>query len=257
MIFDFSFYLTIAMILTGTAVCFDFLFLRKRKCSKSVSILLRYSKIFFPTLLIVWIVRSFIIQPYYVLTGSLEPTIMPGDFIAVEQFSYGLRLPVINKKVLPVGKPERGQIILFQWPKNPGIIFVKRVIGLPGDHVVYKNKQLYINGKRQKQKLLYTVNNTDIWEKFLYPVVFVKEEELYGIKHKICLQSLGGEANYCDLEVPSGHYFVMGDNRDNSDDSRQWGFVPEHNLIGKAFRIWFSWDSASKRVRWNRIGNVL
>ncbi|WP_230206112.1 signal peptidase I [Coxiella endosymbiont of Amblyomma americanum] len=216
------------------------------------------SKTFFPPLLIVWVVRSFIIQPYHVLTGSLEPSVMPGDFIMVEQFAYGLRFPVINKKIFSVNEPKRGQIVVFRWPKNLKIIFVKRVIGLPGDHIVYKHKQLYINGRQQKQKLLYKMNNSIDSLKGYPWTIYVKEEDLYSIKHRIYIHSVGGEIENCDLVVPSKHYFVMGDNRDNSDDSRQWGFVPEQNLIGKAFfRICFSWDSLNKHIRWRRFGSVL
>ena len=256
MILNFAFYMTIVVFLTGTIFLLDWLLLKKRRPPKTrTSSIVEYSKAFFPVLLIVWIVRSFIIQPYRVPTGSLEPTVMPGDFIAVEQFAYGLRFPVVNKKILPIGEPKRGQIVLFRWPKNQAIIFVKRVIGLPGDHIVYQNKQLYINGKKQKQKFLYTTNDISSWgyQRFVY----VKEEDLNGVKHKIYVQPTGGETENYDLVVSQGHYFMMGDNRDNSDDSRQWGFVPEKNLIGRAFGIWFSWDSLNKCIRWNRIGNWL
>ena len=159
MIVDFAFYLTVAVVLTGAISFIDKLFLKKRRSPKTkASLSIEYVKTFFPVLLIVWVVRSFIIQPYHVPTGSLEPTVMPGDFIAVEQFAYGLRLPVLNKKILPISEPKRGQIALFRWPKDPKIVFIKRVIGLPGDHIVYKNKRLYINGQEQKQNIFYKTN---------------------------------------------------------------------------------------------------
>ena len=256
MIPNFSFYMTIVVFLSGVISLLDWFFLKKRRSSKvKDSFIVKHSKSFFPVLLIVWIVRSFIIQPYRVPTGSLAPTVMPGDFIAVEQFAYGLRFPVINKKIFPIGEPKRGQIVLFRWPENRAIIFVKRVIGLPGDHIIYQNKQLYINGKKQKQKFLYTTNDINSWG--YRRLVYAKEEDLNGIKHKIYVQPTGGETEDYDLIIPRGYYFMMGDNRDNSNDSRQWGFVPEKNLIGKAFGIWLSWDSLNKYIRWNRIGNAL
>ena len=256
MILNFAFYMTIVVFLTGIISLLDWFSLRKHRSSKiKDSFIVEHSKAFFPVLLVVWIVRSFIIQPYRVPTGSLEPTVMPGDFIAVEQFAYGLRFPVINKKIFPIGEPKRGQIVLFRWPENRAIVFVKRVIGLPGDHIIYQHKQLYINSKKQKQKLLYTTN--DINSLGYHRLVYVKEEDLNGVKHKIYVQPTGGETENYDLVVPQGRYFMMGDNRDNSNDSRQWGFVPEQDLIGRAFGIWFSWDSLNKYIRWNRIGNGL
>lgn len=256
MILNFSFYMTILVFLSGIISLLDWLSLKKRRSSKIKDFFfVEYSKAFFPVLLVVWVVRSFIIQPYRVPTGSLEPTVMPGDFIAVEQFAYGLRFPVINKKIFQIGEPKRGQIVLFRWPENRAIIFVKRVIGLPGDHIIYQNKQLYINGKKQKQTFLYTTNDINSWG--YQRLVYVKEENLNGIKHKIYVQPIGGETENYDLVIPQGYYFMMGDNRDNSNDSRQWGFVPEKNLIGRAFGIWLSWDSLNKCIRWNRIGNGL
>ncbi|WP_267256996.1 signal peptidase I [Coxiella endosymbiont of Ornithodoros maritimus] len=256
MIVDFAFYLTVAVILTGVISFIDKLFLKKRRSPKAkASLSIEYAKIFFPVLLIVWVVRSFIIQPYHVPTGSLEPTVIPGDFIAVEQFAYGLRLPVFNKKILPISEPKRGEIALFRWPKDPKIVFIKRVIGLPGDHIVYKHKQLYINGQEQKQNFLYKTNDVSSWG--YRHIVNVKEENLDGVKHKIYVHPAGGETEDYNLIVPPRYYFMMGDNRDNSDDSRQWGFVPERDLIGKAFGIWMSWDKLLNQVRWDRIGNTL
>ncbi len=247
-IFDFSFYLTIAVIVTGLVALIDRLFFKKTSTATS------FLKDLFPILLVVWIVRSFIIQPYRVPTGSLEPTVMPGDFIAVKEFSYGLRLPVLHTKIIPTGEPKRGQIAVFRWPKNPKKVFVKRVIGTPGDHLVYKNKILYLNGKEQPQKFLYTTVDRSAWGQ---PIVQVRQENLNGIKHLIYVRPYGGETKDYDLVVPKGHYFMMGDNRDDSDDSRDWGFVPEDHLIGQAFGIWMSWDKDKWHIRWHRIGRPL
>ncbi|MEM9243919.1 MAG: signal peptidase I [Pseudomonadota bacterium] len=219
-----------------------------------------YSRSFLPVLIIVLIIRSFIFQINHVPTGSLFPTIVPGDYVLVEQYAYGLRLPVIHTKIAPVGEPQRGDIVVFRPPANPGgVNLIKRIIGLPGDHIVYKNRVLYINGKEATQKVLgsfhypFTAYND-------HPFVGeIREEDLLGIKHKIIIntgRSEDGQTVY-DFVVPKGYYFAMGDNRDDSDDSRMWGFVPEANLVGKAYRVLFSWDSMTHRPRWSRIWHKL
>ncbi len=254
----FAFYLLLAVIVTGLIMLFDKIYLYKKRClTKSPQpLLVEYARSLFPVLLTVLLVRSFLIQPYRVPTGSLEPTIMPGDFIAVNQFAYGLHMPATDITLIPTGSPKRGDIALFRWPKNPNIIFVKRVIGLPGDHIVYKNKTLTINGKIAKQTFI--KNMEDFGD---MPGderrVELKEEALSNVKHKIFVQAYGGELKKINLVVPAGHYFMMGDNRDNSDDSRFWGFVPKKYLIGKAFGIWMSWDPVHHHVRWNRIGKAI
>jgi signal peptidase I len=253
--FSFSFYLTLAVIVTGVINLLDKCYFRKRRTSDKSSHVVDYARAFFPILLIVWVMRSFIFQPYRVPTGSLEPTVMPGDFIAVEQFAYGLRMPVLNEKVINIQEPKRGDIALFRWPVNPHIVFVKRVIGLPGDHVVYKNKTLYINGVKAAQKFLYKTDDEGAWG--YRRAVYVKQENLLGIIHKIYVESGANETGEYNKIVPPGHYFMMGDNRDNSDDGRQWGFVPERNLIGKAFGVWMSWDAVQRKVRWDRVGKPL
>ncbi len=255
MSFDFAFYLTLVVLVTGALTFLDVLVFSKHRAKSGAkqSVILEYARAFFPVLLLVWVLRSFVIQPYRVPTGSLEPTVMPGDFIAVSQFSYGLRFPVLNTKFLNVSEPHRGDIALFRWPVNPKIIFVKRVIGLPGDHVVYKNKVLTVNGVRATQRFIkktYDYGNAPGQKRLVYEM----REDLGGVKHDIFIQPVGGETRNYDITVPPHAYFMMGDNRDNSDDSRSWGFVPEKNLIGKAFAIWFSWDPLHHRVRWNRVG---
>jgi signal peptidase I len=181
---------------------------------------------------------------------------MPGDFIAVSQFSYGLRLPVLRTKFLSIGEPQRGDIALFRWPVDPRIIFVKRVIGLPGDHLVYKDKVLTINGVKATQKFIqhtYDYGDGPGYKRLVYRL----QENLGDIQHGIFIQPVGGETQEVDVTVPAGQYFMMGDNRDDSDDSRSWGYVPEANLIGRAFGVWFSWDAVNHRVNWQRIGHAL
>ncbi|MCB1827510.1 MAG: signal peptidase I, partial [Coxiellaceae bacterium] len=228
-------------------------FARKRKkAGAKPTKLVEYSRSFFPALLAVWIIRSFLIQPYRVPTGSLEPTVMPGDFIAVQQYAYGLRVPVIRQKIVAIGEPKRGDVVLFFWPVNEGVRFVKRVVGVPGDHVEYRDKKLTINGVEIKQ----TPQGDAMSEEPGQAPTFVKkfQEDLLGVKHTIYIRPDRPARAAIDVTIPEGYYFMMGDNRDDSDDSRYWGLVPEKNLIGKAFGVWMSWDSNKHWPRFNRIG---
>jgi signal peptidase I len=254
---DFPLILTALVLVTGLICLIDALFFAKKRSEsgEKKSILIEYARSFFPVLLIVWVVRSFIVQPYRVPTGSLEPTIMPGDFIIVKQYAYGLRFPVTNTKMMATGEPKRGDIILF-WPPDHSDVFVKRLVGLPGDHIVYKNKTLSINGKEMPQT---SIEKTyDTLEDGRKVPVEKKQEDLMGIKHDIYLQmNNSNNQNDVDVTVPAGHYFMMGDNRDDSADSRVWGFVPDKDLIGQAFGVWMSWDNEHARIRWDRIGKAL
>lgn len=254
--FDVPFVLTSLVLLTGIISLFDIIFFAaRRKYSGKHSIIAEYSRSFFPVLLLVLVIRSFLIQPYRVPTGSLSPTVLPGDFIAVNQFAYGLRLPVLNCKIVNIGEPKRGDIALFRYPNDISILYVKRVVGLPGDHVVYRDKVLTINGKVMWQASIGM--DLDISSGFSMPVQ-VKIEQLGDITHKIFINPGRNLWNtVVDVVVPEGSYFMMGDNRDNSEDSRSWGFVPEENLVGKAFGIWMSWNPEKHGIRWNRIGTKI
>lgn len=254
--------LTLLVAATGLIALVDLLFFRrKRKAQeRKQPLIVENAYSFFGVLLLVWIVRSFIVQPYRVPTGSLQPTVVPGDFLIVNQYAYGLRFPVINNKLVAVGEPKRGDIALFYAPKSPSIVFVKRVIGLPGDHVEYRNKVLYINGKEMKQTSLGQAMDDEpaiAGNPEEHIPVAVEEEDLDGVKHRIFVALEGGIVGDVDVVVPPGQYFMMGDNRDNSDDSRMWGFVPENYLIGKAFGVFMSWDSLQNRIRWDRIGKAV
>jgi signal peptidase I len=232
-------------------ICFE----KKRKAAKTKEpMLVDYARSLWWIFLVVLVIRSFIIQPFRVPTGSLEPTIMPNDFIVVSQYAYGLRLPVWHKKILNIGEPKRGDIVVFRSPSEPGIDFVKRTIGLPGDHIVYKNKTLYINGKEMKQTYLGDAVDIDQSNEGGGSPVSVMQENLNGVKHRIYLFKQGGMPAHFDFTVPKGYYFMMGDNRDNSSDSRVWGFMPQSAIIGKALMIFFSWDNG---INWSRIGNKL
>ena len=228
-------------------------------------IIVDYAKSLFPVFFIVLILRSFIFEPFRIPSQSMMPNLWVGDFILVNKFSYGVRLPVLNIEIIDSGKPKNGDVAVFRYPVNPSINFIKRVIGIPGDHVVYRNKLLYINGKPMIQKDLGIYTGEGSGEKMTGATL--KNEDLLGVNHKILLELNKPELSHMyvsdfynngsiDLVVPEGQYFVMGDNRDGSHDGRFWGFVPETNLVGKAFMIWFNWD-VGQGLFWERIGNAI
>jgi len=230
-------------------------------------ILIDYAKSLFPIFFIVLVLRSFIFEPFRIPSQSMMPNLWVGDFILVNKFSYGVRLPVLNTEIFDTGKPVNGDVAVFRYPVKPSINFIKRVIGIPGDHVVYRNKMLYINGKPMPQKLIGPYQGEGSGEKMTRVQASQKNEDLLGAKHDILLVpgkpdmshmyfSSFYNQGYIDLVVPEGQYFVMGDNRDESHDSRFWGLVPEANLVGKAFMIWFNWD-VGHGLFWERIGNTI
>lgn len=265
MSFDFPLILLSLIVFSGAVCLCDFIYccVRKEKLfeKKKRPIVIDYARAFFPVLLLVFCIRSFIFQPYRVPTGSLKPTVMPGDFIFVNQFSYGLRFPIWEKKLLSVDNPKRGQIVLVYYPVDHHIIFVKRVVGLPGDHISYINKVLYINGKEMEQKFIANVTQLNDFGQLVTYQEY--QENLDGIKHDIfeINDSSHPAQNFYNLVVPKGEYFMMGDNRDESDDSRGWGFATSKDLVGRALFIWMSWDPNAAhwydKIRWDRIGNRL
>ncbi len=214
--------------------------------------IVEYARSFFPVILIVLLLRSFLVEPFRIPSNSMMPTLLTGDFILVNKFTYGIRLPVLNKKVVELGEPKRGDVIVFRFPKNPSIDYIKRVIGLPGDHIVYRDKVLYINDQRADQVIVGAYAGVGSGSMMTGATQLV--EHLDDVKHDILADP---RKNFGDIDVvvPAGHYFAMGDNRDNSNDSRFWGPVPEGNLVGKAFMIWMNFDSANSGVDWSRIGS--
>ncbi len=205
-----------------------------------------YSKSFFPILFLVFFFRSFLFEPFQIPTGSMIPSLNVGDYIVVNKYAYGVRLPVIGTRVIPVGEPQRGDVMVFIPPHDPNY-FVKRVVGLPGDHVRYEDKVLYINGEEMPQEILAVLDDSMIHATERLGEI---EHEIHMAPHRdryrpdFWLQP-GGRV------IPDGHYFMMGDNRDNSDDSRRWGVVSEDNIVGKAVAVWMhkepglSWPSFS------------
>lgn len=216
-----------------------------------------FSKSFFPVILAVLVLRSFIVEPFQIPSGSMMPTLVKGDFILVNKFAFGVRLPVVNTKIIDSGAPQRGDVAVFRYPEDPATAFIKRIVALPGDRVEYRHKQLYINGESVPQSRLPasaegTVNG---YEQRL--------EQLGEAEHRILVRADRHEMPWDRISytIPAGHYFVMGDNRDNSRDSRVWGLLPEENLIGKAFLIWLNCDCSlippEFHVEWDRIGSAI
>ena len=182
------------------------------------------------------------------------PTLLVGDFIIVNKFSYGVRLPVLNKKIIDINLPERGDVVVFRYPVDPSINFIKRAIGLPGDTITYRDKQLFINGERVEEKLAGRFDSGDI--KCTTPAAdaVVFDERVGSVNHDILLHDRSGGRDG-QWVVPEGHYFMMGDNRDRSNDSRGWGFVPEENLLGRAIGIWLNFDFEKGCADLSRVGN--
>lgn len=209
---------------------------------------------FFPILLIVLILRSFVAEPFRIPSGSMMPTLLHGDFILVNKFAYGIRLPVLHTKILDTGLPQRGDVAVFRFPKDPSDDYIKRVIGLPGDQVLYKDKTLFINGQRINQIKNGIYQGTGANSVMNGAVVLHENIEtvLHSILVKYSRFNTAGE-----FSVPDNHYFVMGDNRDHSSDSRVWGFVPEENLVGRAFLVWMNWDFSGREFNFKRIGKKI
>lgn len=256
---NFALVMLVALVVTGLVWLADVLFLRSRRPADAKEpLLVEYARSFFPVILVVFLLRSFVVEPFRIPSGSMVPTLRAGDFILVNKFTWGIRVPVVNVKLIDVGQPERGDVMVFRYPVDPSLDYIKRIVGLPGDRVTYRDKQLFINGEPVKQE-------------FLRPFDYVKpglnnvaarlyREYLGRHAHEILVQSdeppvrLEGVRAFryrenCDYNesgftcvVPPGHYFAMGDNRDDSTDSRYWGFVPDENVVGKAFFIWMNFD---------------
>jgi signal peptidase I len=239
---------------TGIIWLIDIFFWAPQRVKKQKEpVVVEYARSFFPIILIVLVIRSFIAEPFRIPSASMLPTLHIGDFILVNKFAYGIRLPVVNTKVFEVGEPQRGDVFVFRFPKNPKIDYIKRVVGLPGDKIGYFDKTVYINGKAVEQQ----VKSKDISLLGLVPERSKLLSEKLGDKKHDLLIDPDRRLVEGEMLVPEGHYFAMGDNRDNSNDSRFWGAVPEENLVGKAFFIWMSWDWNSGGIVWNRLGNSI
>lgn len=245
------------VVLAGGANLTEQQIARERERLEKEPVLVEYSRSLFPVILIVLVLRSFLVEPFRIPSGSMMPTLLDGDFILVNKFTYGIRLPVVNKKIIDIGEPARGDVAVFRFPENPKVDYIKRVIGLPGDRISYRNKKLYINGELMKLEDfgIYDAGGAGI----TMAGARVFEEDLEGVKHNILIDNDRPmrSTEYTEFVVGENEYYVMGDNRDNSNDSRFWGTVPEENLVGRAFMIWMNWDSVNNSVTWSRIGQSI
>ncbi|WP_331353421.1 signal peptidase I [Cellvibrio sp. UBA7671] len=213
-------------------------------------ILVEYSKSFFPVLFIVFFLRSFLVEPFQIPSGSMIPTLEVGDFILVNKFAYGVRAPVLNTEIIPIGKPERGDVMVFFPPHQPETYYIKRVIGLPGDHISYNNHVLTINGKVIEEKLVAELPAGAPVLRMVTENIDGKEFTAY--KH-IQPSRLSVRGSWV---VPQGHYFMMGDNRDNSLDSREWLYVSEDAIVGKAFAVWMHWEKFLSIPSFDHVGVI-
>ncbi|MBX3625457.1 MAG: signal peptidase I [Rhizobacter sp.] len=209
----------------------------------------------FPVILIVFLLRSFLFEPFKIPSGSMVPTLLVGDLILVNKYHYGVRLPVINKKIIELNKPQRGDVMVFRYPANPSIDYIKRVVGVPGDEVSYRNQRLYLNGQQVETTALpefYDDDSTRYFKQYSEKLGSVEHNILVDVQRPSYIRptdpfpykencSYSAEGVTC--KVPAGHYFMMGDNRDNSEDSRFWGFVPDENIVGKAFFVWMNFGN--------------
>jgi len=261
---DFELWLTVAVLVSGSVWLLDIILTRfvfkktietskessETKTSESGIMIKTYDNIaefgrfLFPVVFVVLVLRSFVAEPFKIPSGSMLPTLTIGDYILVNKFSYGVRLPVLHTRVIEFDEPKRGDIFVFRYPKDPSLNYIKRVIGLPGDKIKYFDKVLYINGKSQAQayQKSYRIDDVGIAQQL--------KEQLDGVEHEMLHMQHNPPRNR-EWVVPKGHYFAMGDNRDNSNDSRYWGFVPEENLVGKAFFIFFHFGELQ------RIGSII
>lgn len=256
---NFALILFVLLVISGVLWAADLLVARKRRAAGAPNPWwVEYGASFFPVILIVFVLRSFIVEPFKIPSGSMIPTLLVGDFILVNKWTYGIRLPVINKKIIDVNDPERGDVMVFRYPRDPSLDYIKRVVGLPGDKVEYLDKRLRINGE------VVEVSELDPYlhpERMYYSPMF--EEALGDKPHQLLIErdvpafishvmdfphreNCTYTTSGVSCSVPEGHYFVMGDNRDASSDSRVWGFVPEENIVGRAFFIWFNFGDMKR-----------
>ncbi len=260
---NFPLIMLILLVITGGIALLDrYVLQRRRGPDALVPWWVEYPKSFFPVILVVFCLRSFLVEPFKIPSGSMIPTLLVGDFILVNKYTYGIRLPVANVKIIDNKEPQRGDVMVFRYPVNPSMDYIKRVVGVPGDTVAYRDKQLTINNVPVKMEpngeytyvesglnYIYSRRFTETLGEHRYHILInpdVPDIQLAGVHpfpyHENC--SYNDRGFTC--KVPPGNYFAMGDNRDSSADSRYWGFVPERNIVGRAFMIWWNFSDLSR-----------
>jgi signal peptidase I len=257
MIVDFSLVLVVLVLVSGVTWAADHWYFARRRAARGPDakepVIVGYARSFFPVILLVLLLRSFLYEPFRIPSDSMMPTLVQGDFIFVNKWEYGLRLPVLNWKFVNVGEPQRGDVIVFRKPTDPSIVLIKRLVGLPGDAIRVTAGQVFVNGKSVP------VEPGDFYrgpKEEQYPFTVMAQEDLGGHEHELMFDP-SRPATQGEWVVPQGHYFMMGDNRNNSRDSRfpDVGFVPEENVIGRAVAIWLSFNpSHGSFMLWNRMG---
>ncbi|PTR05208.1 signal peptidase I [Nitrosospira sp. Nsp5] len=260
---NFPLIMLILLVITGGISLLDRFALKRHRAPEAQGPWwVEYPKSFFPVILIVFFLRSFLVEPFKIPSGSMIPTLLVGDFILVNKYTYGIRLPVANVKIMPINEPKRGDVMVFRYPENPSMDYIKRIIGVPGDTVTYRDKQLSINNIPVKMESNGEYTYIESGLNYVYSRRFLESlgEQNYSIliNPEVPDMHIAGvrpfphreNCSYNDsgftCKVPEGNYFTMGDNRDSSSDSRYWGFVPEQNIVGKAFMIWWNFGDLSR-----------
>lgn len=256
---NFPLIMLIALVVTGVIWLLDIYLLKPKRAGEAKEpLLVEYAKSFFPVILVVFVLRSFLVEPFKIPSGSMMSTLLVGDFILVNKYQYGIRLPVINKKIVSLKDPKNGEVMVFRYPEDPSLDYIKRVVGIPGDKISYRDKKLTINGQPLKME---KVGDYSYVKSGLNYVTATQYLETLGEHiHEALVQPDSPNIRFhevrafpmrqnCDYNeegftctVPPDHYFMMGDNRDDSNDSRYWGFVPDRNIVGRAFMIWWNFD---------------
>lgn len=250
---DFPLLLLLAVLFTGGVWLLDSLLLAPRRRREPEGelpepVLVEYSKSFFPVLFVVFVLRSFLVEPFQIPSSSMVPTLRVGDYILVNKFTYGIRLPVVRSKVLDLGEPERGDVMVFFPPHMNKTYYIKRVIGIPGDRVEYRSKKLYVNGEPVAEDPLAVLPGGRAGQQVSLAS--------FGDREHLVQKDLARAPRDFSVTVRPGHYFMMGDNRDNSSDSRVWGQVSEQDIVGEAFAVWMHWDSLFSIPSFDRVGLI-